>query len=293
MYRLFTALFALTFLVASLISTQAVAQFVPPDDTDDYVPPPPPPPPDDDPSAGSDRPMSFSERQALKKKKAEAARKTSPSRRTDDDEGGAQQPVGFSIGVGAGFLWTSSGFNLGATDKTVGPGPGVVTSLINPNTFSVRLRLNESISIEPNVMLGFGSTRQITDQPGTDPENKFDGFAVTLGADVRFSVMTRGPASFIVLGGLGFGVGGIQDDPDGPDNLTRGTLTTFDVTWGLGVIYFITPHVAISADAKNPLVSFRQTKSEIPAADVTDIESRLNMGLVFNPSARMMFHIYY
>ncbi|MDF1562606.1 MAG: hypothetical protein P1V51_06165 [Deltaproteobacteria bacterium] len=321
MKRFATATAFLAALAMIVLPQTATAQFVPPDSGGDsgYQPPPPPPPAPsptttstsstsaDDDDRG-DRPLSYSERMKLKQeeeRKAKMAEKAEKRGAVATGEAGPvtqTRPTDFSIGFGAGWIWT--GWTLGLANPGLngggaayaGPGPGTGTDILTPNTASARIRFGESVALEPAILLGMGNARQSVDVSGGsagDTLDKWDGYGAMIDLNVRYGFMHRAKSSALLIFGAGFGVAGIQVDPEGADNITRAMNLGVNINFGIGAEWFITPHLALSGDMINPLISVRNFQTNDPNTDVTTGQGTLDLALNFQPGARLMFHVYY
>jgi opacity protein-like surface antigen len=169
------------------------------------------------------------------------------------------------------------------------------TDLFTPNVASARIRFNEDLAIEPALLLGMGNGRARVDAPGGDADttDKWDGQAAILSMDFRYGFMHNQQASAIVIAGVNFGLGALNANPDGPNNNTIATDLAFALTWGLGVEWFITRHLALSGEMVSPLLQVVSQTRNDPNADVVQSQSTFDIALNFIPGARLMFHVYY
>jgi opacity protein-like surface antigen len=201
-----------------------------------------------------------------------------------------------------------------AEGNTVGIGIGWVfpQDLLEPNTASARFRLGR-ITLEPSINLGGSSGTQAsttrTTVPGaeeqvSEDEDKSSSLDVTVGAQVRYALASRGPVDLVVLGGVGFGYGSatVDQDVNVDDQVNRTTTSNQNVgaNWGLGVEWFLGKGLSLSADAVNPLVSWSQSRvrqeREQPGPFLLDGETKsttLSGGLTFRPTVRVMVHLYF
>ena len=80
-------------------------------------------------------------------------------------------------------------------------------------------------------------------------------------------------------------------DPDGPDNAVDVQAISLAVVWGFSVEWFFKQHMTLSFDALNPAILLDTTKAS--AGDVDATSSTSSLGAVFNPTVRLMFHMYF
>ncbi|HVK78957.1 MAG TPA: outer membrane beta-barrel protein [Kofleriaceae bacterium] len=175
-----------------------------------------------------------------------------------------RRPEGFSVGIGFGY-------DLPADVST-------------PNATSVRFRLGNGLTFEPLLVLGRTSE---TDDDGVDDTTDT---ATDLGVAVnaRYPLRSRGRVDLLVVGGVGFGQRTI--DPEGGDNET--TTSSFAVSWGLGLDYWIGPHWQFSLTATNPLLQTLSVDRDLPGVPDTS-DSTTSFGLIFEPDVLAMVHLYY
>jgi len=141
-----------------------------------------------------------------------------------------------------------------------------------------------------------GNARNAVDVSGGsagDTLDKWDGYSVMIDLAMRYGFMHRNATSAVLIFGAGFGVNGIQVDPEGADNITRAMSLLVNLNFGIGVEWFITPHFALSGDMVSPLISVRSMQTNDPNTDVTVSGGTLDLALNFQPGARLMFHVYY
>lgn len=176
----------------------------------------------------------------------------------------AIRPEKFSVAIGFGYLFP------GGDWKT-------------PNTASIRFRLPNGLTFEPQVRLTH--LGQKTDTGTAEVSSATN--EVNVAALARIPVIKNGKADFELLGALG--VRNETTDPDGPSN--SDSTTTFGFAYGLAVTYWFTPHFQLSMSALNDLVDYSSQKQQMgPGMSVTD--SSTKFGAVFNPMAIAMLHLY-
>jgi hypothetical protein len=180
----------------------------------------------------------------------------------------ASRPEGFSIGIGAGYT--------------------LPASLDRPDTFSARFRLATGLAIEPFFDV-LAASRDTSDSFGgidSDATDKINRYG--LGANVRIPALSRGRFDLVAL--LGAPLSYSKNDPEGDHNHT--SQTTLVTSWGLAVDWWLTPHLAISASALNPLVTYTNSESEM-GTDETTSQSITLLELAFSPRVTLMAHLYF
>ena len=140
-----------------------------------------------------------------------------------------------------------------------------------------------------------------------EDEDTTSGLNLSLNTNVRFSVAEAGPVNFVAIGGLGVGymqstVNADVLEENQTDERNNSGLSA-SLNWGLGVEWFLTRHIAVSADATNPLAAWSRNTQVRTTTDTTGVEpvntraesvtSELNAGLIFQPTVRVMFHLYF
>jgi hypothetical protein len=175
----------------------------------------------------------------------------------------ADHPVGFTIGIGFGYIMPAT--------------------LDQPDAASVRFRLASGLTFEPRVML---QTTQQKDDDGTN-ETKDAYNTVALVTTVRYPLITRGSFDFILGGGAGMQFS--TSDPDGSDNNT--SMSSFFLTWGIAIDYWLSQNWSFSLSAFNPLISYSSTEQEF--GPDTQTQSDTAIGAVFDPTIFGMLHLFY
>jgi hypothetical protein len=157
--------------------------------------------------------------------------------------------------------------------------------LQKPNVASVRLRLQNGITLEPIVAIANTSADSTTAMMDTtDTTTELD-----LGSLVRFPVIRHGRYDFEVLGSLGFDV--VKRNPNGDYNTI--TTTSFALGWGIGIAYWVSPHLQFSASATNPLLTYTGIKTETSPNDADSTkQSTTTFAVQFDPEILMMLHLY-
>ena len=202
-----------------------------------------------------------------------------------------EQP--WSIGIGAGWFF-----------------PG---DILAPNTASVRIMIPQVVTIEPFVSValrrdaGLQSFQSPVPDASTDDETVDNTITSGLGTDLRFPVLRRGDLDMQFIGQVSaVHTVGLPDVAEGEEAQSNNTFVKG--SYGLGIEWFFVKNIALSADALNPLVSWErsssETKRELTFTDDTGAEqtgtavdraenSALNVGAIFSPSVRLMFHLYF
>ncbi len=99
---------------------------------------------------------------------------------------------------------------------------------------------------------------------------------------------SRGDFELLLLGRAAFGVA--SDDPDGSDNTQSNLLV--ELSWGLGIDWWITPHWTVGFNALNPLATYtRQNNEEGPDSSMTTSTTFLD--ITFSPRVSFLLHMYF
>lgn len=205
------------------------------------------------------------------------------------------RPSSPSVGIGAG--WTFPG----------------AASILTPNTASVRVRLGQ-LTLEPTFSFRGNGDRSHTDtsltvpgQPApqtTEGEDKGSGYTAGVGANVRYDLLSRGPFDLVGILGGRFSYDSRLAQVDVLDTTQRNEQrkNTIDagLDWGLGVVWFLSNNLSVSADVTNPLLTFTSEKTtterDRPNGNqerATQEKSGVDYGLSFSPVARVLFHLYF
>lgn len=177
----------------------------------------------------------------------------------------AGRPAQLAFGIGVGYVFP--------------------TSLQTPNTTSVRLRLPNGLTFEPQIV--FATTSADVDNGMTTANNKQN--EVTFGSLVRYPLQVRNKIDFEVVGSAAISRQTV--DNDGPQN-TR-TITSFGLNYGVALACWFTPHWNLSLTASNPLVAYTRTRQEVPPPiDITTVNKSTTLGVVFDPQVALMVHLY-
>lgn len=177
---------------------------------------------------------------------------------------GLVRPDGLSIAIGAGYRFP--------------------TSLTTPNITSVRLRLPSGLTFEPTLV--FASTSHTVDN-GSSQSRVASEAGVSLLA--RFPLIQKKRTDLEILGGAGFDYLGEDPDDQNTDDVTA--TTSLSLRYGLGVGYWITPHVHVSMSATNSLVTYTKKREEMGIGAVL-VTMDTTFGLIFNPTVAFMIHLY-
>lgn len=181
------------------------------------------------------------------------------------------RPPGYSVGIGAGYV--------------------LPADLSEPDTVSARFRLASGLTFEPLVQISYAATSDSTDGPGIDVENTQNEFDFMVASQVRLPLVSRGRADLVGLGAATMAFGRGTNDPDGPDNSTDTGNLAFALLYGLSVEYFVFPHWVISFDATNPVFALARQTQEMNDVKATD--SSFAIGAIWNPTVRLMLHLFY
>lgn len=175
------------------------------------------------------------------------------------------RPTRLAFGIGVGYVFP--------------------TSLQTPNTTSVRLRLPNGLTFEPQLV--FAATSADVDNGMTTANNKQN--EVTFGSLVRYPLQVHNKIDFEVVGTAAISRQTVDNDGD---NNTR-TITSFDLGYGIALACWFTPHWNLSLTASNPLVSYVRTRQEVPPPiDTATVNKSRTIGVVFDPQVALMIHLY-
>ncbi len=184
------------------------------------------------------------------------------------------RPTGMSVGIGAGWTFPAQ--------------------VLSPSTVSVRIRFNDSLALEPTLALSFGSGATENVAPNVDTVDRLADYEVGLGVNLRYVLARAGNLDFQGLAGIGFDNQGHQTDPNGPNNLTREVDTTLGLNYGIAIEWYFARHLSFSADAMNPIVSYSVKSQVAPGPpQVSSTTSSFSLGLVWSPTVRLLFHVYF
>jgi len=179
------------------------------------------------------------------------------------------------------------------TDTAIGVGIGIIAPAgsFAPNTASARFRVADGFAIEPNVLFGIDTGNEVVEVPDDETVNATRGLQFRLGVDGRFRLAQRDNVELMGQGGISFGTTSDTSDPEGSDNNTTNTSTSFGVGWGIGVNWWVHRSFCLSADVRNPLFSVSGTKATAEGVDGSQRTSNLSVDIAFLPTARMMGHV--
>lgn len=234
---------------------------------------------------------------------APKAATTAPNAGGDGSARGNRPTDAWALGIGAGWFFPSD--------------------LFVPNTASVRVMFPGSVTLEPfvNLSLGGSDAVQDVDEPenfGADFRSDFTGsnYTTALGSALRVPIFQRGNLDLQLLASASASYSasannGDQTFGDGAplDVVTEQQTISLNASYGAGIEWFFLEHMGLSLDAQNPLATWSRTDSR----NVTDIEtfdpntgesvideqvtvnrsSAYNVGAIFSPSVRLMFHLYF
>lgn len=173
------------------------------------------------------------------------------------------RPMGFSIGIGAGFR--------------------LPTELTLPNTTSIRFRLDSGLTFEPLLHLSHES--QTSELANDSFTNGINDLNVALA--VRYPLKSSGRVDFSLIGAVEVGTRTV--DPEGTENNT--TLTVFGLGYGLALDYWVNRHWNVSMNATNPLVTVISTNEQHAAAP-DEATTDTTFGAIFGPTVAVMIHLH-
>jgi hypothetical protein len=200
--------------------------------------------------------------------------------------GGDSRPAPLTVGIGLG--------------TEVGAG-----SVTAPNQGSVRIVLAPNLQLDVRtaaVVVGGGPLPATTVPLGgfnlnhsslsaegagksTDLHKQND---VAIASDVRYVLASRGPVDLSAIGGLAYHyIGEDKEDIAGTD------VTTHVITleWGVGLSYYFAHVWSLSMDITNPLFTWFKTSTDTTAGSTS--VSGFDLGINFNPTSRLMLHLFF
>lgn len=185
----------------------------------------------------------------------------------------AYRPEGKSLGIGMGYSSTTL-INVGI--ENVGA----------PDVVSARFRMDSGLTIEPSVTLAVetGSSKV-----GTAPADSTTGVDIIFGGNVRKPFWSRNRVEAIFIVGAELAVGSDTAKVGGAK--TTSTAFLVGANYGVGVEYFPRAHWSLSLDATNPIINLVSAQSK--AGGVKTTTSNIFFGAVFDPTVRLMWHLYY
>lgn len=172
------------------------------------------------------------------------------------------------------------------TDLSIAIGAGyrLPTSLTTPNVTSVRVRFPQGFTIEPTLVLA--SASRTVDDGTSQSRSASEAGAAVLG---RFPVVQKRRTDLEILGSVGLDYVGEDPSDDNSDDVT--TITTLSARYGVGIGYWVTPHIQVSMSATNSLLTYTKKREEMGAGSVL-VTMDTAFGLIFNPTVAFMFHLY-
>lgn len=185
--------------------------------------------------------------------------------------GEVSRPTAKSFAVGFGWVWPGQDIDI-------------------PNTVSARFILSPGLTIEPSVTLALTGGNSELD--GDNVEER-SGFDFLVGGLARLTAGSRYKVDFQLLASVELGYSSETVNPAGSDNTDEQSALGFAAGWGLGVVYFPKPHWSLSLDAMNPLLIYTTTALNPPGDNNTLTSSDYLFGAIWDPNARVMFHVYF
>lgn len=189
------------------------------------------------------------------------------------EHGKDNRPTGFSVGIGAGWTFPAQ--------------------VLSPGTVSVRIRFNKSLALEPTLSLSFGNGSTENVVPGSDTIDRLADYHLGLGVNLRYAMMQAGNLDLVGIGGVLFDNQGHQVDPNGPNNITQEIDTTIGLGYGVGIEWYFARHLSFSADAMNPILSYGVKAQSQPSQKMSTTTTTFSLGLIWSPTVRLLFHVYF
>lgn len=182
------------------------------------------------------------------------------------------RPVEKSVAIGAGYAFGGTG--------------GTGELLWNPNTVSARFRLPSGLALEPiaGIVL-VNDNSKVASAKTTSTQTE-----IFAGANVRKPLWSRAQADMVVIGGANVEIGSASSKVGSAK--TTSSSTGFGASYGLGVEFWPRSHWSVSFDATTQLLGFTATNSK-DAAGVKTTATQMIISPAFDPSIRLMAHLYY
>lgn len=191
----------------------------------------------------------------------------------DGEDDGSNIPREFSVGVGIGII--------------------APTTVLAPNTASVRFRIDDSVTIEPIVEFDLGNVNTRQEAPDIEVVDSTRRTDLTVAALGRFQLAERGNVELQALGGARVNWSSSVNDPEGTENNTTTSFLGLGLDWGVGVNWWVSPNFALSGDATNGLVSVRSSKTSPEVGESSTSSNGLDVSVGWDPTIRMMGHVFF
>jgi hypothetical protein len=185
---------------------------------------------------------------------------------------GELRPAGWSLGIGAGFLF-----------------PADITE---PTVVSVRFRMPSGLTLEPLAILRFETTSDKVDTGPIEVEDDTTGFDFAVGTSLRYPFASRGRLDLIGIGQALLAFGLDSNNPDGPDNSIDTDNINVFLGYGIGLEYWLPwRNFSMSLDATNTILTLNRNTQDDGAVEQST--TSFSFGAVFNPAVRLLFHLYF
>ncbi len=178
------------------------------------------------------------------------------------------RPDAFAVGIGIGYRFPAG--------------------LDRPDSVSVRFRMASGLTIEPVVILGGGGRTTSVTQFGMSNDRTDSATQLSAGANLRLPLKSRASLELLFVAGASLGY--LGQDPEGDDNNTR--ILFAQLSWGLGVDWWITRSWCLGLTGSNPLVSYVSQKDE-QGPDSSTTTTDTSYGLTFNPRVALLVHLFF
>lgn len=182
------------------------------------------------------------------------------------------RPEGKSIGIGAGWTFPQ---DLGT-----------------PNTFTVRLRREDGLTLEPGVQIDVLMDNSKVSGGGASASGSSSTINLILGTAIRKPFMSRNKVDIVGILTPAIAITSSSTKPAGG---TKTTSTAFGLGtgWGVGVEYWPKTHWSISFNALNPLLAVGSTSTKDSGTGIKNDDTQIFVGADFNPSVQLLTHLYY
>jgi hypothetical protein len=182
------------------------------------------------------------------------------------------RPTGKSLGIGAGWVFP----------QTLG----------TPNIISARFRMEDGLTLEPNVQIDVASGSSKVSGGGASAKGSSSAMNLIVGAAIRKPMYSRSQVDIVGIINPFISITSSSTKPAGGTKVATSTFG-LGTGWGVGVEYWPKSQWSISFNALNPLLNIGSTSTKDDAAATTTSATNVFVGADFNPTVQLLTHIYY